>query len=67
MPLFNITIHLAGGGSASLKEDLRSIGEVEAAIRRELAAPDPELRIVFARALISVKKESVLGFSIDEA
>ena len=66
MPIYEISIHLAGGSSATIKEEAQSIAIIEQLIKRELATPDPELRIQAPRSLISVKRELVVGYSIDE-
>ena len=66
MPMYQISIHLSGGSSATIKEDAQSIAVIEQLIKRELALPDPELRIQAPRGLISVKRELVVGYSVDE-
>ena len=66
MPTYDISIHLSGGSTATVREEAQSIAHIEALIKRELTLPDPELRIQAPRSLISVKRELVVGYSIDE-
>ncbi len=66
MPMYQISIHLSGGSTATIKEEAQSIALIEQFIKRELSAPDQELRLASPRGLISVKKELVVGYSIDE-
>ena len=66
MPTFIITIHLDGGGAATLKENAPSPKEIEQLIVRELNLPDPRLRLQTGSSVLDVKKDIVVGWSIDE-
>jgi len=66
MPRYIITIHLDGGGSATLTEDAQNPGLIEALISQQLRQTDPRFRLQFPRSVIDVEKAKVVGWSIDE-
>lgn len=66
MPMYQISIHLSSGSTATIREEAPSIDTIEKAIKKELAAADPELRLAAPRGLIAVRKDQVVGYSIDE-
>jgi hypothetical protein len=66
MPIYDISIYLAGGAVAKITDEAGSVGQVENALFGQLREPDEDFRIASNKAVIWVKKSQVIGYSVDE-
>ena len=66
MPIYDISIYLAGGAVAKITDEATSAAQVENVLLGQLREPDENFRIASNKAMIWVKKNQVIGYSVDE-
>lgn len=69
MPNIEINIYLTNGGKALIKLEnvTQSVSSVEGQIQSLMKQPGDTFHFSSAKAVVSLKKSEIVGFSVDES
>ncbi|MBK8037641.1 MAG: hypothetical protein IPK22_10960 [Verrucomicrobiaceae bacterium] len=67
MNTYLVTIHLEGGGSASIKQTANDDAALAAAARNAMNGADPMLTLAFQDGRLEVRRDKVIGWSVSRA